>query len=88
MNILESLFRFNVLWHLAIALAGAILFVFFYRRGKRLDRINQKRTLKGKPALTDEKLRHQFTVAAVVYAVFVAVFSPLLVRFFEHMGWY
>ena len=88
MNILESIFQFNVLWHLAVALVGAVLFVFFYRRGKRLDKINQRRTLKGKSALSMETLRKQFVTVAIIYVVFVATISPFLIRFFERMGWY
>jgi len=88
MTFFESILQLNVLWHLAIALVGVVLFVFFYKRGKRLDKINQKRTLKGKPTLTMETLRRQFTTVAILYAVFAATISPLLIRFFERMGWY
>jgi len=88
MNILESIFQFNVLWHVAVALVGVVLFIFFYRRSKNLDKINKKRTLEGKPILTMEKLRRKFTIVAISYAVFAATISPFLVRFFERIGWY
>jgi len=88
MGFLEAIFQFNVLWHLVVAFVGGFLAVFFIKRGKRLDRINQKRQLKDKPALTMETLRRQFVTVAIIYVIFVVTINPFLIRLFERMGWY
>ena len=88
MSFFESLLRFNVLYHLGLAAVGIITLIWFWRRGHRLEAINSKRSQKGKPPLTIEKLRRHFTIAACAFAIFSITISPLLIRFFERLGWY
>ena len=88
MNFFESMLQFNVLYHLVLAIIGIATLIWFWHRGCRLETINSKRSQKGKPPLTSEKLRRHFTIAACAFAIFSITISPLLIRFFERIGWY